>query len=252
MMRSFLAAIQFLTVFPLPDSVVTDEKDLARSIYYFPIVGLLLGGFAAAFDYGFGFLLPPLARSVLVILALLLMSGGLHLDGLADTADAFFSSRPRERMLEIMKDSRTGPMGVAAVVCILALKITLLASISGSMRSGVILLTPLAGRCALLVMLEMLPYARPEGGICSVFLAKRSPFLAVWALIVMLVAGYSAAQWIGLTVGITTMAATFLMALYTYRKIGGFTGDTLGATSEVAEIVPSMVAAVWVFHGGLS
>jgi adenosylcobinamide-GDP ribazoletransferase len=251
-MRPFLAAVQFLTVFPLPVSLKTDERDLEKSIYYFPIVGLLLGILAAALDYGLGFLLPKLAGSVLVVIALLLMNGGLHLDGLADTADAFFSSRSRERMLEIMKDSRTGPMGVTAIVCVLVLKIALLASITGAIRWQVIIIIPLAGRCALLIMLSLLPYARPEGGLCSVFLRKHSPVQVVWVLIFLLGAGYFMARWLGLAAGLSAVAMTLLISNYTYRKIGGLTGDTLGATCEIAEIMPSLVAAIWIFRGSFS
>ncbi len=173
----------------------------------FPLVGLLLGAAAALFDYGLQHILPPLAGSALVIIALLIMSGGLHLDGLADTADGFFSSRPRERMLEIMKDSRTGPMGAAAIVCDLVLKTALLASVTGAMRSSVILLMPLAGRCSLLIMLSLLPYARAEGGLCSVFIQKRSPFQPLWALFLMLFIGFLAAHWAGLTMGLAACAA---------------------------------------------
>ena len=89
----------------------------------------------------------PLRLPVVLLIA---VSGGLHIDGLADTADGFFSSRPRERILEIMRDSRTGPMGVAAIVCEVALKIALIASLSGPSRAWVLLLTPVAGRSALL------------------------------------------------------------------------------------------------------
>lgn len=251
-MRPFLAALQFLTVFPLPTSLCLVEKDLERSPVCFPLVGLLLGALAAALDYGMQLFLPPLARSLLVVIALLLMSGGLHLDGLADTADAFFSSRPRGRMLEIMKDSRTGPMGAAAIACTLGLKTVLLSSVTESMRPGVILLMPLSGRCAMLVMLSLLPYARTEGGLCSIFLRTRSPFHAVWAMLLLPFTGYLAIRWVGLAAGTAACAAALFLAGYSRSKIGGMTGDTLGAASEIAELVPPLAVAVWIFPGGLA
>jgi adenosylcobinamide-GDP ribazoletransferase len=218
---------------------------------YFPLVGLLLGALAAALDFGLQHLLPPLAGSLLVVIALLFMSGGLHLDGLADTADAFFSSRTAGRRLEIMRDSRTGPMGAAAVAVAIVLKTVLLSSVTGTMRSGVILLMPLAGRCAMLIMLSLLPYARTEG-LCSVFLRNRSPFQAFWAAFFLLLTGFLALGMAGLFSGVSACAAALLLAGYTRRKIGGMTGDTIGAASEIAELVPPLAVAVWIFRGGIA
>lgn len=169
-MRSFLAAMQFLTIFSAPTRWRGGERDLARSVYFFPAVGLLLGALMAALDYGLGLVFPRPLTSVFVVIALLWASGGLHIDGLADTADGFFSSRSRERMLEIMKDSRSGPMGVAAVVCVVSLKIAAVASLPTGVRWQAILLIPLAGRCSIVVMMALLPYVRSEGGLATVFL----------------------------------------------------------------------------------
>lgn len=251
-MRSFLAALRFLTVFPLPSSLGLNEKDLEQCPACFPLVGLLLGALAALLDHGLQLLLPSLAVSLMVVIVLLIMSGGLHLDGLADTADAFFSSRPAGRMLEIMKDSRTGPMGAAAVACTIGLKTVLLASVTGSMRPGIVLLMPLSGRCAMLAMLSLLPYVRSEGGLCSIFLRKRSPLHAVWAVLILLGTGFLVLGRSGLAVGAAVCCASLLLAAYTLRKIGGMTGDTLGAASEIAELVPPLAAAVWIFRGGLA
>jgi adenosylcobinamide-GDP ribazoletransferase len=247
-MRSFFAALQFLTVFPLPASWSGGEKNLGQSIFYFPIVGLMLGTIIAGFDYGLGRLLPVLPASVFVVIALSMVSGGLHLDGLADTADGFLSSRPREQILKIMKDSRTGPMGVTAIVCVLALKIALLSAITGNLRWRMILLMPLAGRCALITVMTILPYARPEGGLGSVFLKHRSPLHPLWALMLLVSAGWLTASWMGLVSGVASFAIILLLAAYTYHKIHGLTGDTLGATCEIVEIIPALVAAIWIFR----
>lgn len=250
-MRSFLAAVQFLTVCPFPRTWRPDEKTLARSAQWFPVVGLLIGGMAAFLDCALGHVFPQLLTSVFVIISLLMVSGGLHIDGLADTGDGFFSSRPRDRVLEIMKDSRTGPMGVAAVVCVIGLKIAAVASVPGAVRWWTLLMIPLAGRCALVTNLSVLPYARAEGGLGSVFHTNRSGLHAVWALAVLVLVGWFAGRWLGLVAGIASFAAGMLFALYVYRKIGGLTGDTLGAACEIVEIVPALVVVAWL-HGGLS
>ena len=133
-MKRFLAAIQFLTILPLPGAWHPDERALGGSLPFFPVVGLGIGAAVALSDWGLGRLFPVGVTSVLAVILLIAASGGLHIDGLADTADGFFSSRPRERILEIMRDSRTGPMGVAAIVCVVALKIALIASVAGPWR----------------------------------------------------------------------------------------------------------------------
>jgi adenosylcobinamide-GDP ribazoletransferase len=248
-MRAFLAAVQFLTVCPFPRSFNPDEKTLARCAPWFPVVGLLIGGMAAALNYALGFIFPGLLASVFVVIFLLMISGGLHIDGLADTADGFMSSRPKERILEIMKDSRTGPMGVVAIVCVIALKIAALASVPSGARWFALLMIPLAGRVALVTNLSVLPYAKAEGGLGSIFHQNTSKYHAVWALVVLVVVGWFAGRWLGLTAGVVSFAAGLLFALHVYRKIGGLTGDTLGAACELVEIVPALVVIAWIYRG---
>ena len=243
-MRSFFVAVRFLTILPLPASWSGGEKELARSVPYFPLVGVLIGVLVAALDYTLGHVFPLSVASVLTVIALTAISGGLHLDGLADTADGFLSSRPRERVLEIMRDSRSGPMGVAAVVFVIALKIAALASVDGPLRPGVIFLMPVAGRTALVTMMAVLPYAREEGGLCTIFRARRHQ--AVWALALLAAAGALAAGRMGLTASGLSFVAALLLCVHTYRKIGGQTGDTLGAACELVELLPVLVAAAWI------
>ncbi|MBI4831219.1 MAG: adenosylcobinamide-GDP ribazoletransferase [Candidatus Lindowbacteria bacterium] len=113
--KSFIAALRFLTIAPIPARWANEAEYLSRSVPLFPIVGLLIGAAIVTADFGMNLLFPSLLANGITVVALVAVSGGLHIDGLADTADGFFSSRPRERILEIMRDSRTGPMGVVAV-----------------------------------------------------------------------------------------------------------------------------------------
>lgn len=249
-MKRFLAAFQFLTIFPLPGGVNPDERALGGSLPYFPVVGLLIGGMVALADYGLGFLFPVPVTSVFAVILLIAASGALHIDGLADTADGFFSARPREAILEIMKDSRSGPMGVVAIVCVIALKIALIASVAGPWRWWVLLLTPLAGRCALLVHFALLPYVRPEGGLAGIFHRDRSRGHALWALAVLLIVGYLTGCLPGLIAGGCAFLFALLLAAYSFRRIGGLTGDTLGAACELTELCPPLVAAAMLYGGG--
>jgi len=239
----FIAAIQFLTVLPL--SCRCNERDLGRSTFFFPVIGLLLGGGMVLINLVFSAFFPPLLTAVLVVIAMLAVSGGLHMDGLADTADGFFSARPRERVLEIMKDSRTGAMGVMAIVSVLALKVAALMSVPNALRWSTLLLMPLAGRSALVLEMATLPYARPEGGLGMVFAANKSPLDAFWAVAVLGISGYWVLGTIGLIAAGSAVALTLVFSFWCSRKIGGFTGDTLGAACELAELVPALVAASW-------
>lgn len=244
-MKSFLAAVQFLTVIPVPKAFTGDVEDLGKSVPFFPIVGLLIGILAATLAFVLVAILPPFPACAIIVIFLISVSGSLHMDGLADTADGFFSARPRERILEIMRDSRIGVMGVIAVVCAIMLKVSLLVSLPPSSRTDIIFLMPLAGRCALVVMMTALPYVRSEGGLATLFVNRRSRFHAIWAALFLIVAAGLTAEWMGLAAAIATLAVIALFSLYCFRKIGGCTGDTLGAVCEIAEIMPVLVAVAW-------
>lgn len=246
-MTRFFAAIKFLTILPVPGGWSGDEKTLARSVPCFPLVGLVIGLIAAAFDYAVGQILPPLPASTLTVLVLICLPGGMHMDGLADTADGFFSARPRDKMMEIMRDSRIGVMGVLAVAFVVLLKITLLVNISGASRWVLILIMPLAGRAAIVALMTALPYVRPEGGLATLFAGSRSWLRCLWAWGALFAVAGGLAQWTGIAAAIVALVITALFILYNRSKLGGYTGDTLGAVCELAEIAP-LLAAVTYYH----
>jgi adenosylcobinamide-GDP ribazoletransferase len=242
-MNRFLAALRFLTILPIPGERGHNESDLASSLVYFPVVGLFIGLTAAGFSLLFGFLFPPMVIAVLVVLVLLAASGGLHMDGLCDSVDGFFSSRPRERMLEIMRDSRVGAMGVMAIVLVLGLKISALASLDEQSMPRAVLLMPVTGRCSLLILMAVLPYARPEGGRGTLFYTRSARMAAVWAVLLVLLTGWLAAATAGIIAGMAALIFVLIFAAYCRAKIGGATGDTLGAGCELAETSVALVLA---------
>jgi adenosylcobinamide-GDP ribazoletransferase len=241
-MRPLLAAIQFLTVIPFPKSFTGSQKELEKCMPFFPVVGLLIGIVIAAFDHVVGLIFPPLAASVMTAIAMTGISGGLHMDGLADTADGFFSARPRERVLEIMRDSRTGVMGVLAVVFVIVLKVSVLISLFPPLRPGIIVLMPLAGRCSFVVMMTALPYVRREGGLATAFGVGKSWLSVLWTSAFLLAAGWLAGRLMGLAASFSALLMAALFSVYCFRKIGGYTGDTLGAGCEITEIIPAVAA----------
>jgi adenosylcobinamide-GDP ribazoletransferase len=242
-MKSLLAAIRFLTILPVPGTWGTAEEDLARSVPWFPMIGLALGAAAAGLAWAISWAVPPMLAAAVLVIVLLSFSGCLHLDGLADTADGFLSSRPRERIFEIMKDSHIGAMGVIAIVCLLLVKFAALASLPAAALWPAVLLMPLAGRCAIVVQMAVLPYARPSG-LGAVFYRRRPRWAAIWAAGVLAAVSVGALGPRGLVLWAVCMVVTVALSVYTYRKIGGATGDTFGAVCEIMEAVPAIVLAI--------
>ena len=246
-MKCFFAAIRFLTVFPLPVPWGHGERALAGSPPFFPIVGLLIGAVAAAVAYGLGYVLPPAPCAMIVVALWELLPGGLHLDGLADTADGLLSARKRERMLEIMRDSHIGAMGVMVVVIVFGLKYAALRSLKPEVLWRAALFAPVAGRCALVLMLALLKYIRPKGGMGSVFYTRDHTTACIFCIIVTVVVGFGVLGMRGAWAAASAALATLLFASYIRRRLGGATGDTIGAASEIAETTAVLVLALKVW-----
>ena len=244
-MHRFFAAVQFLTIVPVPAGWGQNDTDLARSTPFFPLVGLLIGAVIAVLAIALGKLLPTWPASVLIVTALFAASGGLHMDGLADAADGLLSARPRGRMLEIMRDSRIGTMGATAVACILCLKMAVVGSLNPEMCWRAVLLMPVAGRCALVLGIGLLPYVRADGGLGELFYRGRAVRDSLWAVLILGLAGWLVAGVAGLAAAFASLLLVVVLAFYTYRKIGGATGDTLGASCEIVEIVPALFLTAW-------
>ena len=241
---SFVAALRFLSVIPLTGNFGTGKEELARAVPFFPLIGLLFGCIALPLTWGLNLIFPQPVTAVLTVLLLLAFSGGLHLDGLADTADGFFSARPRERILEIMRDSVVGAMGVIALIMLLFLKIACLAAMKEQLFLAVFLM-PLAGRIAILLLMPMLPYARSEGGLGSLFKdsfhTRPALLRALAAILVFSGIAWTAAGLQGILAVFAVLFITGIFALVCRHKIGGLTGDTLGAVCELAEAVVALV-----------
>ncbi len=243
--RRFRAALSFLTVVPAGGRI--DEEDLAASVFFYPVVGLLLGGVAASGVFLLGDVFPPALTALLTVALVAVCTGGFHLDGLADTADGLGSARSRERMLAIMRDSHIGVMGMLALFFVLGVKVVALAGMPTSRMAATALCMPVTGRVAILLMMNLLPYARDEG-CAAVFYRQKSPRIALTAgLLGLLVVGAGSGALHGLVAVGAALVVTLLLAWYCRRAIGGATGDTLGAACELAEAVVALVMAAGSF-----
>ena len=242
-MKRFWAALGFLTVLPLPAAWQGNEDDLARSVCFYPVVGLLIGLSAAGIAAGLGKVFPPPVLSVLLVIWLAVVHGGLHMDGLSDTADGFFSPYGRERVLEIMKDSRIGAFGCMAICGAVALKIAALFSLPSNLQIRAAVMAPLAGRCAMVLVMVFLPPARKEG-LGSFFSSHRSAWEGILAVLILGAIGWCVVGTACLIVIAALLIAAGLFGWISKRRIGGYSGDVLGAAGEIVETTTLLVLSM--------
>lgn len=232
-MQPFLIALQFLTCLPVQLSGKPEPHQVGKSLLYYPLVGLLIGGMLGLLSLLLEGAAPPL-QAALVLVAWIGLTGALHLDGLADSADAWLGGfGDRDRTLAIMKDPRSGPVAVVVLVAVLLLKFVALWTLLDEGKHLALLLAPLVGRSALLGLFLTTPYVRP-GGLGQA-LAEHLPRAAVRRVLVMvallcLVSGQSGWLALAVAVGVGALARQAMC-----HRIGGTTGDTAGALLELAE-----------------
>lgn len=240
-MKPLFLAIQFLTRLPTPTLNDLTPEDWGRSVLAYPLVGLLIGSLLAALQFAIA---PsaPLLQAAVLLTAWVMLTGGLHLDGLADTADAWVGGHgDRERTLDIMKDPRSGPAAVSAVVLVLVLKFAALTVILQAAAWPALLLAPLLGRAVLPGMLLTTPYVRAGGlgAAMATHLPRRTTlaFLLFTAVGVCLLAdGWKALP--------AVLIVSFLLRRAFLARLGGLTGDMLGAAVELAETTALLALAL--------
>ena len=234
-MLPFWIAAQFLSSLPIRLPGMPQPQELGRSLLFYPLVGLLFGAVLWALNWVLDGS-PLLLHAALLLAAWVLLSGGLHLDGLADSADAWLGGfGDRERTLTIMKDPRSGPIAVVTLVLVLLLKFAALLALIEQQHSVALILAPLIGRSALLGLFLSTPYVRP-GGLGQA-LADHLPRVAgkqvllLSALVCVLIAGFSGVFAVALAV-----VGFFWLRQVMMRRLGGTTGDTAGALLELLEV----------------
>ncbi len=233
MLTRFFTALQFLTIIRLRRDLPFSEEALGHAATFFPMIGLILGGCLWLCDKIF-FFLPPPFLNLLLVAVLATLSRGLHLDGLADTADGFLGSTDRQRSLAIMKDSAVGTFGVLVVLLALFLKLRSLDLLAGGYRGAALLIAPMLGRWSCVVMAYSSRPARAEG-LGWVFVRGVRFREFGLASVLALAVTFALVEIVGLVVFIPLATLTLLFTLYCNRRLGGVTGDTLGAMGEIIE-----------------
>lgn len=235
-MKYFFLMIRFFTRIPIKINNLSEEKDFAKGLPYFPFVGLVIGVFNFLAFYFFSFFGDLLLSVMFWIFANILITGALHIDGLADTCDGLLSYKDKETMLKIMKDSRIGTNGVIAIFMDILLRLSLMLALSPGIRPYAILISPILGKTVLLILIWVTPYARKDGGIGGLFykdISKKYMMVGMLSGILMIFFIYSWRLYLVLAL---CFIKIFLFRRFAISKIGGMTGDTLGAANEITEL----------------
>ena len=233
--KKFSCALRFLTVIPLPHDHESEAEQFEGVVYYFGFVGLAIGALASVIYWAGSFLFPITVTAAITVIFLSAVSGFIHLDGLADTADGFLSNKDRDVCLEIMRDSRIGVMGAAAVGMMLLVKFSVLASPQGQIVPASLVLVPFAGRAAIVYSMALLPYARNNGGLGEIFYTRDNKKAAIAAFVLLCLCSVLLCPGDLLTVAAVPVLTALVFSRYCRKKIGGATGDTLGAACEITE-----------------
>ena len=224
--------LQFMTAIPIPINLKVDNEDFGKGLVFAPIAGLAIGALLSVAYLGISAVFPVNVAIVMVIVIYIIITGGLHLDGLGDTFDGLFSNRSKERMLEIMRDSRVGTNAVLAVISIILLNVTLLTAFDGNIVK-VFLLMPVAGRIGSLVGAGSSVYARSGEGLGKSFIDFCGFKEICIGLIPYFIIFYAILGLNGLYISLIPVATAYITVKYLSRKIGGATGDILGAVCEL-------------------
>jgi len=234
-------AISFLTIIPVINGArASDEKAVAASFGWFPLVGFGIGAALCVEDLALGYVFSPAIRSALIVMTLAIVTGALHLDALADTADALGAGRDRARALEILRDPRIGSFGAIALFFALALKVLALVRLAGAMRFAAIYLAPGLARYAMVMVAHGLEYMRTEGAGAALLASsdddhERRGSNELIACATVVIAVLPAISIKALCACVVTVVATLLLRAFYHRWIGGVTGDLIGAAGEIVE-----------------
>ena len=243
-MNSFLIGLQFLTrIFVVKQSVWT-EKSFGESVKYFPAVGAVLGLICSVVVGVVNHLGLPMLTGAIGFASLIILTGGIHCDGLMDSADGLFSGREREKILEIMKDSRAGSFGVVAMILVATLEVstlTELARLSTWWLCAVIYSAPIIARLMMVVTIGAFPYARPDGmgKAFAKFTTRRTILFAAGEATLLLLPLLIVSKMFFLCAAAASILALIIawrFATFATEKIGGVTGDIYGAVTTLAEL----------------
>ncbi|MFV5262625.1 adenosylcobinamide-GDP ribazoletransferase [Acinetobacter courvalinii] len=245
-MTPFWIALQFLTVLPIELKTMPSAKQNGQSMLFYPLVGVLLGLILFAFAMLLA-KLPIILSAALILVLWIWLTGGLHLDGLADTADAWVGGfGDPERTLNIMKDPACGPIGVLSLVVVCLLKFVALYVLLEQHMAAFLIVLPILGRSVPVFLFLTTPYVRTQGLGRSItdFMPKKR----LWMVFVITIALLCMFKCLGLIALLVFLVMLFYMRSLFIKRIGGITGDTVGAAIELAETGVLLSAVIASFY----
>ena len=242
-MRNLISAIQFITIIPVGKTIQFNPKGM---IPLFPVAGLFIGILLAIFDFIACCLWSGHVAAILDVLFLVIVTGAFHIDGLSDAADGLYGQWPKEKALEIMKDSRVGAMGVVIVICALAVK---WGGVSGldTGRFVLLMVVPAYSRGSMLFGIKFLKYGRPDGGTAHAFFNKSLEFSDFkWLFIPVFLSFFAGLR--GVWLNICFVVCLSIILTFYKKRIGCITGDMLGAMTEIMESTLFLMVSIGVIQ----
>lgn len=233
--KGFLLALQFLTIIPFGAKSEAYKNNLPQVVVYFPLIGLLLGTILVGVNKLLSLIpLGQFPTNVVLITLLIILTGALHLDGLADTFDALLSRKNKFEMLKIMRDSHIGTMGALSLICIILLKLSFLSALGSQAKNVSLILMCLLSRYSLVLAMFSFPYIREEGK-AKAFVAEMNMRTFSLATVISLFCVFVLLGLKGLITFIMVVLFAIFVGRFITKKIGGITGDILGAINELTE-----------------
>ena len=257
LIRRFLLALSFLTVLPIPLIFFKKEienknnnsvnADFSKSSVFFPLAGLLIGGILYVFYLLLKYINLPVQLQAGFLLAIwVFLSGGLHLEGLADMVDGFSGGENKEDIIRIMKDGSIGAKGAIVLILLILLKYLLLYSLTESSKGGVLLLAPMLGRWTMVLAAYSGKPASSSNTLSNMFtryLGKKELLISTLSAVIFIFLIFSGRLIFEPLILLLIIAgATAILVAYSKRKIGGICGDVIGAVNEINELVVILVS----------
>jgi adenosylcobinamide-GDP ribazoletransferase len=243
-MKNFLQALSFLTILPAGQNSVLDERELARSMAFYSLVGLLIGLFLALGYFLLLFLLPRSLVLWLILGLLAFLTGGLHLDGFADTVDGLASGGPKEKILEVMRDSRIGAFGVIGLIFLIGAKYLSLDQMLDQTIPRALILMAVMGRNSMVLVCYRSAYARSGEGLARPFVQNLTSREVILSSVIAFGIGLLLMGVKGIGVFLGTGLFSLGYRFFFIKKLKGVTGDILGGANELAEVICSILLVI--------
>ncbi|WP_238882207.1 adenosylcobinamide-GDP ribazoletransferase [Clostridium sp. YIM B02551] len=246
-MKNFILILQFMTRIPININLKVERENFQKGVAFFPLVGLIVGVLEAAIFYIGSRVFPFNISIFITVISHVVITGAIHIDGLGDTIDGIFSGRSKEKILEIMKDSRVGTFGALGIIFLIVGKISTLSSINPIEVYKGIILAPIISRTLITLLMYKRKYAREKEGMGDLFIGV----LEKKNFVIALLTGITLISIIGRKKGVILLIICFFFTIlfrnYIEKRIGGVTGDILGASVELNELLVFLIYSCYLF-----